>query len=226
MAGPKASALRPRKRPTQARSRATVHAILEAAARVFAVRGYAGPVGSLYEYFPNKDALLVALVEQHIAEAGALLSQVADQALQPDGDLSSAVSALVQAMIALHAQNPRLHRVLFEEAPLPAAVRQRLEALESAMADRVAAYLCARSDVCVADPQLAASVLVQTIEALTHRLVIHGDPTRHATLADEMVTLATAYLTAPRAARHRTTAHPGLVSSPAPRSSRRRQHAP
>ena len=81
--------LRPRKRPSQARSRDTVAVILRAAARVFATQGYAAgttnriaeaagvSVGSLYEYFPNKDALLVALMEAHIAEGRTLLEDAA-----------------------------------------------------------------------------------------------------------------------------------------------------
>ena len=71
--------LSPRKTPRQRRSTATVDAIVEAAARVFAEGGYgrantnriaetAGvSIGSLYEYFPNKDAILVAVAERHLA---------------------------------------------------------------------------------------------------------------------------------------------------------------
>lgn len=210
MTARKATALRPRKRPSQARSRATVDAILEAAARVFAARGYAGAttnhiaaragvsVGSLYEYFPNKDALLVALVEHHIAEAGTLLTGVAERSLTPTTSLQHAVEAMVQAMIELHAQNPRLHRVLFEEAPLPPQVRLRLEALERSMAIGVAEYLGTRQEVTAPDTLMAATVLVQAIEALTHKLEIHGGADHQATLVTELVTLATAYLTAER----------------------------
>ena len=61
----------PRKRPVQARSRQTVESILVAAARILAERGYLATttndvadaagvsIGSLYQYFPNKDSLLV-----------------------------------------------------------------------------------------------------------------------------------------------------------------------
>ena len=65
-----------RRKPSQQRSRVTVTAILDAAAQVFEARGFeAGTtnhvaeragvsIGSLYEYFPNKDAMVVALVER------------------------------------------------------------------------------------------------------------------------------------------------------------------
>ncbi|MEW5684623.1 MAG: TetR/AcrR family transcriptional regulator [Pseudomonadota bacterium] len=67
-------ASQPRKLPSQRRSRATVEAILDAAAEALIRHGYAGAttsvvaqragvsVGTLYQYFPNRDAVGAALV--------------------------------------------------------------------------------------------------------------------------------------------------------------------
>jgi len=80
MARPRRKQSTPRKTPRQQRSRATVEAVLTAAAQVFEARGYAAgttnriaeragvSVGTLYQYFPNKEAIAVALLERHLAE--------------------------------------------------------------------------------------------------------------------------------------------------------------
>src|SRR5271154_4777544 len=77
--------LTPRKLPRQQRSEATVESILEAAAQVFERHGYAAgttnriaeragvSIGTLYQYFPNKDAILIALARRHLAEGTAAL---------------------------------------------------------------------------------------------------------------------------------------------------------
>jgi AcrR family transcriptional regulator len=194
--------LRARKQPRQARSRETVEALLEAAAQVFERHGYAAgttnriaaragvSIGSLYQYFPSKDAILLALVERHVAEAevalvplagwlaGGVPPPTADADARPEAtgaapSLRDGLQALVAAMVALHAERPGLHRVLFEEAPRPPALRRRLDGLATQAADAIAAWLRACPEVRVADPVLAARLVVQTVESITHTLVIH-----------------------------------------------------
>jgi AcrR family transcriptional regulator len=78
------AALKPRKRPIQSRSAATVEAILEATIRILRAEGWARltttrvatlagvSVGSLYQYFPNREAIALALVRRrtrHLLEA-------------------------------------------------------------------------------------------------------------------------------------------------------------
>lgn len=188
-----------------------MQAILVAAARVFGTHGYAAgttnriaaeagvSVGSLYEYFPNKDALLVALMEAHLADGQAIVARAAAEIMARRPPLRQAVRHLVDAMIDLHARDRALHRVLFEEAPLPPRLRRRLADVERAIAVEVADHLRAHPEVAVPDVDLAATVVVQAIEALTHKLVVHGERDARDALAEEMVALVTAYLTAPRA---------------------------
>ena len=110
----------PRKRPLQRRSREMVDRILDAAARIFVERGYHGTttnhvaeaaevsVGSVYQYFPNKDALLVALGERHLEEAVVQLGQVAEQlrAAMEVAEIPSAPDLRVTTSVGLARFNP------------------------------------------------------------------------------------------------------------------------
>ncbi|NLS20799.1 TetR/AcrR family transcriptional regulator [Rhizobium sp. P40RR-XXII] len=117
----------PRKTPKQARSLATVEAIVEAAARILEERGHeafstnavaekAGvSVGSLYQYFPRKDALIGALI---LRETSRLVEDAESATDQPTG--SQALSALILPCVEQQLRRPALARLLdFEEARLP-----------------------------------------------------------------------------------------------------------
>jgi AcrR family transcriptional regulator len=206
----RAEQFRPRKRPVQARSQRTVDVVLKAAAQVFARRGYAGAttnhiaeragvsVGSLYEYFPSKDALLVALLEAHIHEGEAVLERAAAEIAGERLSLVATIRHLVRAMVDMHARDRDLHRVLFEEAPLPRQLRQAIVAMEARVTARVEMWLRHDPEVAVRDPALAAALVVKTVEALTHNLVVHREAARDlAAYVEEIVCLVAHYLTAP-----------------------------
>lgn len=199
---------RPRKRPTQERSQRTVDAILQAAAQVFTRRGYAGTttnhiaeragvsIGSLYEYFPSKDALLVALLEAHLHEGEEVLARAEGEIVAESKDLAVTVRHLVRAMVELHARDRDLHRLLFEEAPLPRGLRRTLVEIEDRITERVALLLAGYPEVEARDSVLAATVVVQTVEALTHKLVVHGPRDRDLEVyVEEIVQLVIRYLT-------------------------------
>jgi AcrR family transcriptional regulator len=96
-----------RRQPSQARSRETVEALLEAATRVFRRQGWKATtnrialeagvsIGSLYEYFPNKQALLVALAERHVEVAEAGIAS----ALEQTHSLADLLEALQRAVLS------------------------------------------------------------------------------------------------------------------------------
>jgi AcrR family transcriptional regulator len=178
--------LSPRKAPSQKRSRETVEAILEAAAQVFAERGFAAgttnriaeragtSIGSLYEYFPNKESILVALVEHYMNEGIAHIDSLLDRSLEQSQSLEQVLQSLVEAMLAFHRREPELHRVLFEEAPHPPQLHACLLQLEEKLAHQLEEILRARPEVAVRDADTAAHLVVQVVEALTHRFVLRG----------------------------------------------------
>ncbi|MGE2815733.1 TetR/AcrR family transcriptional regulator [Mycobacterium heidelbergense] len=193
---------RQRKQPKQERAAQTRQRILDAAARVFADHGYTAgttnriadgagiSIGSLYQYFPNKDAVLRALMDSHV-DAGARLLGERLASGMPQG-LDEALRLFVRATIDNHRDNPRLHRVLFEEAPRAPEFLARLHDLEQLMVDATTRLLEQQPDVRAS--RLNAQIVVATIESLVHRLVASPSPVDFQRLEDEIVLLLTGYL--------------------------------
>src|SRR5690242_1756362 len=131
----------PRKKPRQERAKDTVGAILSAAAQVLIQCGYeqtttariaerAGvSVGSLYQYFPNKEALVAALIQHHAEELLNAVRSVLRQHAQ--SSLEDCVHAVIDAALAANRLDPRLHEILHEHVPrvgmLPTATRTSRE---------------------------------------------------------------------------------------------------
>ncbi|MGK2866078.1 MAG: TetR/AcrR family transcriptional regulator [Mycobacterium sp.] len=193
---------RARKQPRQQRSTQTRRDILDAAARVFSEHGYAAgttnriaaaaevSIGSLYQYFPNKDAILAALSDAHIEAGTTLLAQRLRDGL-PES-LDATLRLFVRAAIDNHRDDPALHRVLFEEAPRSAALLARLRETEARGVAGVTELLRHHPEVSVADPEFAARLTIATIESLVHRLIVQ--PVDITQLEDEVVRLLTTYL--------------------------------
>jgi len=168
----------PRKQPLQQRARATVEAILDETARIWAREGYGAvntnrvaqvagvSVGSLYQYFPDKSALVGAVAVRH-SEAMAQIFQAA--ACNPDsGDLRRLVRTLVRATLAAHAENPQLRRAIIEELPRigrPKKIAALKASIHSAVVGLLSRY---RDEIAVTDLDLAAFVVINAVEHLTH----------------------------------------------------------
>lgn len=196
-----------RRSPIQSRSKATVEALLDATAQVLVAEGYdrastnriarrAGvSIGTLYQYFSSKEALVRALVQRHTAEMLALLAaHVGDLR---DAPLPEAIRTYVRAMLRAHAVAPDLHRVLVHEA-----IQSCFDCIQDSDARAralVRVFLAHRqAEIRPRDLDTATFVLVTSVEAVTHAAVLTGlaaDPARLARLEDELVALVTSYLT-------------------------------
>ena len=195
----------PRKRPRQERSRATVESILEATARVLVKRGFDGlttnlvaeaagvSIGSLYQYFPNKAALVGALIENHVENMTQLaLAELTRVAQLP---MREAIRSVIEAMIRAHAVHPELHRVLTEQVPRVGRMA-KLREIDSITHRMVAGLLASRKpELAIEDPDMAAFVLVSAIEAITHRAALFApELLRDPRLVDETCTMVRRYL--------------------------------
>lgn len=197
--------LRPRKQPRQRRSELTRQRILDAAAHVFADHGYAAgttnriaerahmSIGSLYQYFPNKDAILVELMTAHV-QAGIATTQRYLAAGLPDS-LEDTLRLFVRATIDNHRDAPALHRVLFEEAPRPPEFLRMLHESEITIVTLTQALLDAHPQVRVDDTHTAARLVVAAIESLVHRLIASPTPIEITPFENELVVMLTKYLT-------------------------------
>ena len=149
MTARKRVSLKPRKLPQQPRAAQTVATILEAAARILETRGVEGlntnlaaqragvSIGSLYQYFPGKDAIIVALCQR---ERGAFLAQAQAALTEPDG--RRALRHLITASVSQQLQRPTLARLLDAEKTRPAIARELAPFLAAmrALIGRILAY--------------------------------------------------------------------------------------
>ena len=195
----------PRKRPRQERSKVTVDTILAATARVLVKKGFDGlttnnvaeaagvSIGSLYQYFPSKEALVAALIEQHIEEMNsAILHELTRVAQLPMGQ---AVRAIIELTIRAHAVEPELHKVLTEQVPRVGRLARLIEA-DNISRRMVAGILAARKDeLAIVDIDTAAFLLCTSIEAIVHRAALLApDRLRDPRLIDECSAMVTRYL--------------------------------
>jgi len=194
-----------RKEPRQARSQATVDAILTATAKVLVRDGYdhastnrvaeaAGvSVGSLYQYFPTKEALVAALIDRHMNQMTALLETNIDDL--KGTPVPVATRALVKLMLAAHAQNPRLHKIFAEQVPRMGRMSRFYE-IERQMTERLRAYLDGHvSELRTTNFDLSVFIVVCVVEALTHMTVVdHPGRFDEEELTDEITSLVLRYV--------------------------------
>jgi AcrR family transcriptional regulator len=122
-------------------------------------------IGSLYQYFPSKEALVGELVDRHCDRMNALFADafLRGAAAEPRELARLVVGAIYQATI----ENPRLVRTLREKMPHLGRVNRLEENLEQ-VTRAVAAYFADRKKLLrVRSPELAAFYVVEIGESLT-----------------------------------------------------------
>ena len=183
---------KPRKTASQERSRATVDALVEATARILVKEGFdkastnriaevAGvSVGSIYQYFPSKEAIVAAVIDRHQQEVmQAVRGELAEVMSQP---VAKAVRMLVAIAVKAHRVDPGLHRVLAEQIPRVGKL-EKMGTFNRENYSLFRTYLERhRDELRVDDLELASFICVTSIEAVTHNAVLHHS----SMLSDEM----------------------------------------
>lgn len=199
---PRRPQTRPRKPASQERSRVTVDAILEATARVLVREGYdrastnriaavAGvSIGSIYQYFPSKEALAAAVAERHSHEVLQLMRNALARVM--GSPIPVAAREFVSVAIDSHRVDPKLHRVLAEQVP---RVGQPEVDAQAMIRDYLQAH---REEIDVPDLDTAAFICTTVVDALTHAAVLHRPDMltdeRAAQFVDEVTDLLVRYL--------------------------------
>lgn len=171
---PARPAKRPRRKAKQDRARKTVEALLEAAARVLQQRGYASAttnriaeaagvsVGTLYEYFADKEAIFDTLIERQVE---AIVAAIASERADPKAPVAVTLEQLLFVGMRAMRRGPDFVRAL-EQVP-GAAFRRRLAVAREQVIGFMRQLLEAhRSELRVADLDLAAFIVVSTAEGI------------------------------------------------------------
>jgi AcrR family transcriptional regulator len=200
------TAVKPRRIPAQARSRATVDAIIQAATYILTKVGWQGlttnaiaeragvNIGSLYQFFPNKEAVIAELQRRHVVETRAGLRMVLER-LPEQPSLRKALTLIVETVINEHRIAPAVHKAIAEE--LPRTVRgleKDREQLRGKFADTLKPFM--RN---VPDPDLAIFMVGVTAHAIIHTVTSERpELLENPSLVSELVTLLENYLCRPQ----------------------------
>jgi AcrR family transcriptional regulator len=198
--------LEPRKSPVQARSAASVDAILEATVQVLLdagkerltttrVASRAGvSIGTLYQYFPNKSALLQAALKRHLDGVMEAVEHVCRE--QKGNTLESMATALVQAFLLAKMKDGKTSVALYSvSSDVDGARIAREIGVRSNQA--IVAMLASSRAPLTKDPQLVASMLQGAMGGISRRLLESDNPEQlFEAFRQELILFACSYLKA------------------------------
>ncbi|MDL4817814.1 TetR/AcrR family transcriptional regulator [Actinomadura opuntiae] len=202
---PRSPGLSPRRTPRQDRSRRMVERILDAATRVLSEHGYDGAStnriaraagisnGSLYQYFPNKDAIVITVIDRfadHLADRlGAQIESTMHASWQEAG------RALLDVQMRLFEEHADLLRIIVEQIPRLGPF-DKLAALQRRLTDLVRVYLLVNRDAFRDDLDVDAAlwILAETVGELSIKYVLDRPPIPRERMIDELAELVIRYI--------------------------------
>jgi len=192
-----------RKAPQQERSRQMVERIVDAGMRVLADQGYERTTtnrvadeagispGSLYQYFPNKAAVLDAVIDRYSRDFS---EQLAALVLPPVGpDPAATVRATFDGLMDVLEANREYVRLIAEQLPR-SQTGERTGQVERRIRDLVGAYLVFAPSRERIEPSASAWILVRMVEHLAVQFVLESPSIPRDQLVDELVRMTMAHL--------------------------------
>ena len=206
MPRPLQTLLQPRKSPVQARSTASVNAILEATIQVLLdvgkeqltttrVAHRAGvSVGTLYQYFPNKSALLQAALRNHLESVAEALEQVCQE--ERGSPLPQMVTRIVNTFLEAKMKDLKTSLALYSVSSDVDGLRIAKEA-GARVNKAILSMLATAPQPLGKDPQLVASMIQGAMGGVSRRLLESPSPEKqYQPLSEELVLMIRAYLAA------------------------------
>jgi AcrR family transcriptional regulator len=200
------SALDPRKSPVQARSAASVEAILKATIQVLLkcgkekltttrVAARAGvSVGTLYQYFPNKHALLQAALKSHLNEVGSVIESVCRE--QAGASLEQMATTLVTRFLDAKMKDPKASVALYQVSSDVDGARIARE-MNKKTNRAIGTMLASSKDVLKREPEVVSSMLQSALNGVSRRLLETASPeVEFKRIREELVFLVCVYLRA------------------------------
>ncbi len=181
----KSDRLIPLKKPRQRRSMVTYDAVLEATTQLLIEKGYAATttnhiaqragisIGSLYQYFPNKEAIAVELLQRHIVGGPAYMEANILHSLENQDAPEEIVRCFIEAACDHHAENSTLHKVLEEEVPQPVHIREAIRRNENHYTEILANWIEQQHPQQVSNVTVAAKLVFYMIKAMTHWYILN-----------------------------------------------------
>ena len=202
--------LEPRKRPVQARSTASVNAILEATIQVLLRVGKerltttrvalrAGvSVGTLYQYFPNKSALLQAVLQRHLDHVTSAVERACKE--QEGATLRQMATALVTTFFEAKMKSAKTSVALYSvSADVDGA--KIVQQMGKRSSKAIVEMLASSREPLRKDPQVVASILQGAMAGISRSLLESVAPEKqYEAVRDELVLFACNYLDASSAA--------------------------
>ncbi len=202
-----------RKRPRQTRAQETVRAILEATVQILDREGLEAAtttriaevagvsIGSLYQYFSHRDAILHALQNREFERTLALMQNVLDEG-NLDEEPAKTVTAVLRGLAKLYLACPGLHRVLAIEG-LRVAKAEQVHAFDLRVIEVVRHFLSStKAPLQTQNVGAAAFLVFQSVRAAMLAFLLERPPGLDIDrLIEELTKLLTGYLLGPEAAR-------------------------
>jgi AcrR family transcriptional regulator len=198
--------LEPRKSPVQARSAASVEAILEATIQVLLDVGKerltttrvalrAGvSVGTLYQYFPNKSALLRTILKRHLGTITEGVELVCKE--QEGRTLREMVTALITTFLLAKMRDAETSVALYSVSSDVDGAKI-VQQMGTRFTKAIVRMLATASEPLATEPQLVACMLQDAMFGVSRRMLESGAPEKQFdTLCRELITMACAYVEA------------------------------